>query len=219
MLFLKPRLTSRLLPSALLAALLGALLLVVSGAPASAASTHRLRGHRSSNHRGGRAKRADHEKSAGGAQDLGQLNGVLPSSKLTEESAIEINLSKEYTRLPIYPGDAPNPKTGQIEKVWYLLLDASDKGLADDLGVNYAPKLQTSASAVPACVQTVTEENPSPANNHFGPAVIHFAGAPDFSPEREAVPGTDRLPAEVVQTGGRSAPRRPVQPVHKNRRI
>jgi len=215
MLFLKPRRTSRLLPSALLAALLGALLLVVSGAPASAASTHRLRGHRSSNHRGGRAKRADHEKSAGAAQGLGQLSGVLPSSKLTEESAIEINLSKEYARLPIYPGDAPNPKTGQIEKVWYLLLDASDKGLADDLGVNYAPKLQNIGVSCPACVQTVTEENPSPANNHFGPAVIHFAGAPDFSPEREAVPGPTGFPLKSFKPGAEAPPGDPYSPFIK----
>ena len=52
-------------------------------------------------------------------------------------------------RLPLYPGTA-NGKT-----VWYVLLDASDAGLAHDLGVNYAPKLANIAVSDPAAVQTV----------------------------------------------------------------
>ena len=138
----------------------------------------------------------------GAATGLGQLNGVLPRDHLTLESAIEINLSKEYARLPLYPGVAPNPNDpGQMEKVWYILEDASDKGVADDLGVNYVPKLQNMAVSCPGCVQTVTEENPSPSENHFGPAVIHFAGAPDFSPEREAVPGPNGFPLKSFKPG------------------
>ena len=62
----------------------------------------------------------------------------------------------------------------QTERVWYILEDASDKGLANDLGVNYAPKLANIGIGCPACVQTVTEDNPSPQANPFGPAVIHF---------------------------------------------
>src|SRR6201987_5166061 len=78
----------------------------------------------------------------GESSGLGQLSGLLPRNHLTEESAIQVNLSNETVRLPIYPGDAPDPNhPGQTEKVWYLLLDASDQGLAHDLGVNYAPKL------------------------------------------------------------------------------
>src|SRR6202007_427392 len=118
-------------------------------------------GHRGRRH--AKKARHEHESIPGAADGLGQLSGVLPSSKLTLESAIEINLSPEYARLPIYAGEAHNPVTGQTEKVWYILEDASDKGLADDLGVNYAPKLQDMAISCPECVQTVTEENPSPA--------------------------------------------------------
>jgi hypothetical protein len=198
------RRTARLVPSALFAALLGALLFVVAGSPASAASTHHTRGrHATRHHHRRHAKRArhEHESIPAAADGLGQLTGVLPSNKQTLESAIEINLSQEYARLPIYPGDAPNPVTGQTEKVWYILEDSSDKGLADDLGVNYAPKLQDMAISCPECVQTVTEENPSPANNHFGPALIHFAGAPDFSPEREAVPGPTGFPLKSFKPG------------------
>ena len=51
------------------------------------------------------------------------------------ESAIQVDLSKESVRLPLYRGKA----NGQT--VWYVLLDASDSGIAHDLGVNYAPKL------------------------------------------------------------------------------
>ena len=61
-------------------------------------------------------------------------------------------------RLPLYPGKAPDGT-----KVWYVLLDASDAGLARDLGVNYAPKLYNLANNCEACVQTVKLENPSPA--------------------------------------------------------
>src|SRR5690349_19370929 len=66
---------------------------------------------------------------------LGQSSGLLPRDHLTLESAIQVNLSKETVRLPLYPG------TANGKKVWYVLLDASDPGLAHDLGVNYAPKL------------------------------------------------------------------------------
>ena len=141
-------------------------------------------------------------RNTGSATGLGQLNGVLPASKLTLESAIEINLSKEYARLPIYPGTRRTQKTRvRSRKSGTSCEDASDKGLADDLGVNYAPKLLNMAVSCPECVQTVTEENPSPENNHFGPAAIHFAGAPDFSPEREAVPGPTGFPLKSFKPG------------------
>lgn len=75
--------------------------------------------------------------------------------------------------------------------MWYILEDASTPGAADDLSVNYAPKLANMAISCPACVQTVHLINPTPEQNHFGPAPISFAGAPDFSPTRIAVPGPD----------------------------
>jgi hypothetical protein len=138
----------------------------------------------------------------GSAKGLGQLGGLLPRNKLTEESAIRVNLNNDTVRLPIYPGDAPDPNhPGQTEKVWYVLLDASDAGLAHDLGVNYAPKLANIGIGDPAAVQTVTEDNPSPQANPFGPAVIHFQGAPDFSPTRTAVPGPTGFPLKSFTPG------------------
>src|SRR6476620_6287451 len=129
-------------------------------------------------------------KSAGG---LGLLTGLLPRDHLTEESAIQVDLSKETVRLPLYKGVAYKG-TPQQETVWYVLLDASDAGLAHDLGLNYAPKLANIAINDPEAVQTVTLESPTPDQNKFGQAVVDFQGAPDFSPTRIAQPGPNGYP-------------------------
>src|SRR5712692_8864440 len=116
--------------------------------------------------------------SADGGGGLGQLNGLLPRNQLTTESAIQVDLSHETVRLPLYKGEA-HGKTA-----WFILLDASDAGLAHDLGVNYAPKLANIGIGCPACVQTVTLDSPTPAQNPFGPALVHFQGAPEKNPAR-----------------------------------
>jgi hypothetical protein len=138
---------------------------------------------------------------------LGQSSGLLPRNKLTLESAIQVNFNNDTVRLPIYPGTAPVPgKPGQTERVWYILEDASDSGLAHDLGVNYAPKLANIAIGDPAAVQTVTLGSPTPAQNPFGPAEVHFQGAPDFSPTRIAVPGPTGFPLKSFQPGAVAGP-------------
>ena len=139
------------------------------------------------------------------AKGLGQLSGILPASKLTLPSAIEVNLSKEYVRLPIYPGVA-YAGTSHAEKVWYILEDASTQGAAEDLGVNFAPKLANIGISCPACVQTVHLINPPPSQNHFGPAPISFAGAPNFSPTRVATPGPDGFPLAKFAPGAVAGP-------------
>ena len=40
------------------------------------------------------------------AQGLGPISGLLPRDHLTEESAIQVDLSKESVRLPLYKGKA-----------------------------------------------------------------------------------------------------------------
>ena len=137
---------------------------------------------------------------SGAATGLGQLSGLLPRNKLTEESAIQVNLSNETVRLPLYPGEAGG------KRVWYVLLDASDAGAAHDLGVNYAPKLANIAISDPAAVQTVALGSPTPAQNRFGPAMVNFAGAPDFSPTRIAVPGPTGFPLAKFQPGAVAGP-------------
>jgi hypothetical protein len=144
-------------------------------------------------------------KDKGSAKGLGQLCGLLPSGHLTLQSAIQVNLSNETVRLPLYPGTA-YAGTPNAETVWYVLLDASDSGLAHDLGINYAPKLADIAVSDPAAVQTVTLTNPTPQANPFGPAAINFAGAPDFSPTRIATPGPNGFPLANFQPGAVAGP-------------
>src|SRR5260370_36307607 len=61
----------------------------------------------------------------GHATGLGQTSGLLPRGHLTLESAIQVDLTHETVRLPLYPGPA-YAATPHAEKVWYILLDASD---------------------------------------------------------------------------------------------
>ncbi|HEY6746540.1 MAG TPA: hypothetical protein VI357_12590, partial [Mycobacteriales bacterium] len=133
--------------------------------------------------------------SAGDSGGLGSTSGLLPADHLTLESAIQVDLSKETVRLPLYKGKAGG------KTVWYVQLDASDAGLAHDLGVNYAPKLANLAINCPECVQTVKIESPSPQQNRFGQAVVDFAGAPNFSPTRVAQPGPNGFPLASFQPG------------------
>ena len=190
------------------------LIFVVAGAAAAttlvgqaSAANHGHRHRTHHRHHAVRHVRSHDAGNTGTATGLGQLSGLLPTSHLTLESAIQVNLSNETVRLPIYPGDAPVPgHPGQTERVWYILEDASDAGAAKDLGVNYAPKLANLGIGCSACVQTVTEDNPSPQANPFGPAAIHFAGAPDFSPTRVAVPGQTGFPLKSFQPGAVAGP-------------
>ena len=93
---------------ALIAALAAAMFSIQLAGSASAATKHHRSKHRShiTNH-------------TGSATGLGQLSGLLPRNKLTLESAIQVNLSTETVRLPLYPGDAPVPgHPDQTEHVW-----------------------------------------------------------------------------------------------------
>src|SRR5262245_23586190 len=139
------------------------------------------------------------------SQGLGPTSGLLPRDHLTLESAIQVDLSKESVRLPLYKGIV-HKGTPQQETVWFTLLDASDQGIAHDLGVNYAPKLGNLAIGDPEAVQTVTLESPTPDQNKFGQAVVDFQGAPDFSPTRIAEPGPTGFPLAKFQPGAVAGP-------------
>ena len=141
----------------------------------------------------------------GSARGLGPTSGLLPRDHLTEESAIQVDLSKESVRVPLYKGIAYKG-TPKEETVWFTLLDASDQGIAHDLGVNYAPKLGNLAIGDPAAVQTVTLDSPTPDENRFGQAVVDFQGAPDFSPTRVAEPGPTGFPLAKFQPGAVAGP-------------
>src|SRR5262249_56296782 len=81
---------------------------------------------------------ANTSSSTGGG--LGQTSGLLPRDHLTLENAIQVDLSHETVRLPIYKG-IPYKGTPKQETVWYPLMDAPHARLAHDLGGNYAPPL------------------------------------------------------------------------------
>jgi hypothetical protein len=153
---------------------------------------------------GGQALAGSNDGTAS-AKGLGPISGLLPRDHLTEESAIQVDLSKESVRLPLYQGVAYKG-TPNEEKVWYVLLDASDQGIAHDLGVNYAPKLGNLAIGDPEAVQTVTLESPTPDQNKFGQAVVDFQGAPDFGPTRIAEPGPTGFPLDKFQPGAVAGP-------------
>jgi hypothetical protein len=141
---------------------------------------------------GGNASTATAAPAAG---DLGQSSGLLARSKLTLKSALQVDLSAETVRVPLYKGTADG------QTVWFTILDASDAGAANDLDVNYAPKLLDLSIGCAKCVQTVTLAKPSPAENPFGQALVRFKGAPDFAPDRIATPGPQGFPLAKFQPG------------------
>jgi hypothetical protein len=83
--------------------------------------------------------------------------------------------------LPLYRG------TSQGRTVWFILLDSSDSGDADRLGVNPANKLRVARGT--SAVQKVKVVN----------GVIDFPATVDFAPARVVVPGpTGFPPAQAV---------------------
>ena len=89
---------------------------------------------------------------SGAASGLGQLSGLLPRENLVLESALQVDLTHETVRLPLYKG------TANGHTVWFILTESSDLGLAKNSGLNYAPKLANIANGCPDCVQTVTQD-------------------------------------------------------------
>ena len=132
---------------------------------------------------------------SGAASGLGQLSGLLPRENLVLESALQVDLTHETVRLPLYKG------TANGHTVWFILTESSDLGLAKNSGLNYAPKLANIANGCPDCVQTVTQDQPTPDQNKFGQAVINFKGEPDFSPTRTLVPGPNGFPPASFSPG------------------
>src|SRR4051812_36244007 len=59
---------------------------------------------------GGGQALAGTTKASGAASGLGPLTGSLPRKKLTLESAINVDLSKETVRLPLYTRAVPTAR-------------------------------------------------------------------------------------------------------------
>ena len=75
--------------------------------------------------------------------------------------------------LPLYQGQMVDGRT-----VWYVLTDVSDAGIAESMGINYAPKLR---NVTGKAVRTATLETDG--------SLTFDQGAVDFTPERVVVPG------------------------------
>jgi hypothetical protein len=86
----------------------------------------------------------------------------------------KIDLEKGTITLPLYEGAM---KSGQT--VWYIITDTDDKGNADQLGLNYSPKL--TFADVGRSVRKAT------LDNKF--KLIFDVGTVDFSPKRSVTPG------------------------------
>lgn len=108
---------------------------------------------------------------------------TLEKDRQTMSSVLRVDLTRDFATLPLYQG------TAQGESVWYVITDVSDAGLADELGVNHAPKLANAGVMCPACVQDVETSDPV-----LGKAPVEFQGAPDFSLERTVVPAATPTP-------------------------
>ncbi|MDQ3051641.1 MAG: hypothetical protein M3Q95_12200 [Bacteroidota bacterium] len=111
------------------------------------------------------------------------LSGMLDPSKFTMSSIIQVDLDKNIARVPLFKG------TYQGNAVWYVLMDVSDKTLATQLGLNFAPRLIKADNGCASCIQTVTS-----ANTTLGAAPVEFVGTVDFSPVRSLVPSTTGFP-------------------------
>lgn len=118
---------------------------------------------------------------------------VLPVSKTILPSAVKVDLRNGYVRLPLHKGEFKG------QTVWYVLTEASEQGAADDLGLNYAPKLGNTSIGCPACVQSVTLAGPQ--GNVFGEGIVHFAGIPDFHPTRVLKAGPTGFPPSQATPG------------------
>src|SRR4051812_26549328 len=58
---------------------------------------------------------------------------LLPPANFVVHSAIKINLTRRFVRLPLHRGSYRGLT------VWYVLTDVSDQALATELGINFAP--------------------------------------------------------------------------------
>jgi hypothetical protein len=119
--------------------------------------------------------------------------GILPANKIILASAVKVDLTNGFVRLPLHRGEFKG------QTVWYVLTEASDQGAADDLGLNYAPKLGNASIGCPDCVQDVTLT--AAAGNVFNEGIVHFQGVPDFSPARVLKAGPNGFPPSEATPG------------------
>ena len=114
----------------------------------------------------------------------------LDENRITMSSLLEVNLTRSFATLPLYEG------TFDGESVWYVITDVSNEGLAEELGVNFAPRLANITEGCPGCAQQVES-----TDGILGRGEVAFEGTVDFSPERVLVPGESEFPPERAEPG------------------
>jgi hypothetical protein len=120
-------------------------------------------------------------------------DNLLPEAKFTLASAIRVDLTRSFATLPLHKG------TYEGKPAWYVITDASDAEVADQLGVNFAPKLANLAAVTggcPGCVQRVAS-----GDMLLGEDDVTFEGVPDFSPDRILEPSASAFPPIAAQPG------------------
>lgn len=115
---------------------------------------------------------------------------ALPHSKVTITSALEVNLKCDFARMPLYQA-----KVNGV-RVWYVITDVSDAGLARTLGINFAPRLANITKDCPGCAQVVRSPR------RLGASVVDRPGKSDFSLRRVLVPGPKGFPPITARPGG-----------------
>ncbi len=90
-----------------------------------------------------------------------------------------INDDGSAITLPLYKGQLEDGRA-----VWYILTDTTDKASADGLGLNFASKLAFANVGNAARSGTLQADT----------SITFDAGAVDFSPERQLVPGAEPTP-------------------------
>ena len=114
----------------------------------------------------------------------------LPRENLVLKSAVAVNLSKDFATLPLHKGNVDG------EPVWFVITDASDEAIAEELGLNFAPKLSNITTGCPLCAQQVESKS-----KILGETEVTFEGKPDFRPERTLEPGVTFFPPKLAQPG------------------
>lgn len=120
---------------------------------------------------------------------------LLAPEKFVLRSALQVNLTRRFVRLPLHRG------TYRGLTYWYVLTDVSDQALANQLGLNFAPKLANVPTDAPGAFQTLNVPR-----NILQASSVRFAGVPDFLPQREVVPGPKGFPLRAAEPGAVAGP-------------
>ena len=119
------------------------------------------------------------------------------------KSAINIDVSIGNITLPLFRG-RQNGHT-----VWFILTESSDKNIAENLGLNHAPKLANALGTAAVQhvrilnAQTLSPVSPSATINSPN-VVVDFEGGVDFSLQRIVVPGPDGFPPTEFHAGAKA---------------